>query len=122
VLAIAAAKLGWDPVAGCDHELPAVEAAAANAAANGVDVAVELTNLREAVPPAAAVTANLTAPLLIPLAERMAAGAIAVPERMVLSGLLGTERDRVAAAYETAALHVEVELADGDWAALLLAR
>ena len=123
VLAIAAAKLGWDPVAGCDHELPAVEAAAANSAVNGVDVAVERTNLREAVPPpAAAVTANLTAPLLIPLAERMAAGAIAVPERMVLSGLLGTERDRVAAAYETAALHVEVELADGDWAALLLAR
>ncbi|HEX2388533.1 MAG TPA: 50S ribosomal protein L11 methyltransferase [Solirubrobacterales bacterium] len=123
VLAIAAAKLGWDPVAGCDHELPAVEAAAANAAANGVDVSVERTNLREAVPPSAAtVTANLTAPLLIPLAERMAAGAIAVPERMVLSGLLGTERDRVAATYEAAALSVEVELADGDWAALLLAR
>ena len=123
VLAIAAAKLGWDPVAGCDHELPAVEAAAANAAANGVDVAVERTNLREAVPPpAATVTANLTAPLLIPLAERMAAGAIAVPGRMVLSGLLGTERDRVAATYEAAALSVEVELADGDWAALLLAR
>ena len=123
VLAIAAAKLGWDPVAGCDHELPAVEAAAANAAVDGVDVAVERTNLREAVPPSAAtVTANLTAPLLIPLAERMAAGAIAVPERMVLSGLLGTERDRVAATYEAAALSVEVELADGDWAALLLAR
>ena len=123
VLAIAAAKLGWDPVAACDHELPAVEAAAANAAANGVAVAVERTNLREAVPPpAATVTANLTAPLLIPLAERMAAGAIAVPGRMVLSGLLGTERDRVAAAYEAAALNVEVELADGDWAAFLLAR
>ena len=123
VLAIAAAKLGWDPVAGCDHELPAVEAAVANAAANGVDVTVERANLREAVPPAAAtVTANLTAPLLIPLAERMAAGAIAVPERMVLSGLLGTERDRVAVAYGAAALDVEIELADGDWAALLLAR
>ena len=71
---------------------------------------------------AATVTANLTAPLLIPLAERMAAGAIAVPERMVLSGLLGTERDRVTAAYEAVALRVELELADGDWAALLLAR
>ena len=43
VLAIAAAKLGWDPVTGCDHEPAAVEAAAANAAANGVEVAVELS-------------------------------------------------------------------------------
>ena len=81
MLAIAAAKLGWDPVAGCDHEPAAVEAAAANAAANGVEVAVERINLREqAPPPAATVTANLTAPLLIPLAERIAAGAIAAPE------------------------------------------
>ena len=31
VLAIAAAKLGWDPVSGYDHEAPAIEAAAANA-------------------------------------------------------------------------------------------
>ena len=38
VLAIAAAKLGWEPVAGCDHEAAALEAAAANAAANGVEL------------------------------------------------------------------------------------
>ena len=89
VLAIAAAKLGWDPVSGCDHEPAAVEAAAANAAANGADVAVERLNLREQAPPAApTVVANLTAPLLVPLAERMAAGEIAVPGRMVVSGLL----------------------------------
>ncbi len=48
VLAIAAAKLGWDPVTGCDHEPAAVEAAAANAAANGVEVAIERVNLRDA--------------------------------------------------------------------------
>ena len=38
VLAIAAARLGWAPVEGCDHEAAAVEAAAANAAANGVEI------------------------------------------------------------------------------------
>ena len=38
MLAIAAAKLGWAPVPGYDHEPAAIEAAAANAAANGVDL------------------------------------------------------------------------------------
>ena len=36
VLAIAAAKLGWGPVTGYDHEPAAIEAARANADANGV--------------------------------------------------------------------------------------
>lgn len=123
VLAIAAAKLGWAPVLACDHEPAAVEAAAANAAANGAAVAVERLNLREAAPPAAAtVVANLTAPLLVPLAGRIAAGEIALPERMIVSGLLGSERDRVAGAYREAGLRVEDELAAGEWAALLLGR
>ncbi len=52
VLAIAAAKLGWGPVEGYDHELPALEAAAANAAANGVDLALQRINLRETLPAA----------------------------------------------------------------------
>ena len=38
VLAIAAAKLGWDPVRGYDHEPASIEAATANAAANGVEI------------------------------------------------------------------------------------
>ena len=39
VLAIAAAKLGFGPVSGCDHELAALDAAEENAAANGVEIA-----------------------------------------------------------------------------------
>jgi len=122
VLAIAAAKLGWDPVTGCDHEPAAVEAAAANAAANGVVIAVERVNLRDEAPPAPTVTANLTAPLLVPLAERIAAGAIPAPEHLVVSGLLSAERERVVAAYRHAGLGVEESLASGEWAALLLIR
>ncbi|MFN8114003.1 MAG: 50S ribosomal protein L11 methyltransferase [Solirubrobacterales bacterium] len=119
VLAIAAAKLGWEPVTGCDHEPAAVEVAAANAAANGAAVSVGRLNLREEVPPEApTVVANLTAPLLLPLASRMAAGEIAVPRRMIVSGLLRTERERVVAAYEAAGLVVEDGIEDGDWAAL----
>ena len=84
---------------------------------------VERANLREEVPPAApTVVANLTAPLLIPLAERMAAGSIEVPQRMILSGLLRTERDRVVAAYGSAGLVVGETGESGDWAALLLSR
>src|ERR1700744_597122 len=41
LLAIAAAKLGWDPVSGYDHEEPSIEAAGANAAANGVSLKLE---------------------------------------------------------------------------------
>lgn len=119
VLAIAAAKLGWSPVSGCDHEPAAVEVAAANAAANGAAVAVERLNLREQVPPAApTVVANLTAPLLVPLAERMEAGEIAVPGRMVVSGLLLSERDRVTASFGAAGLAVEEGIESGDWAGL----
>ena len=65
VLAIAAAKLGCAPVLACDSELAAVEAAAENAAANGVEIELERLNLRRAPPPPApTLVANLTAPLL----------------------------------------------------------
>jgi len=121
VLAIAAAKLGWGPVVGCDHEEAAVEAARANAEANDADVRVERINLREEAPPEApTIVANLTAPLLLPLGARIAAGEIARPRRMVLSGLLVGERDRVAGAYAAAGLEVERAVESGDWAALSL--
>ncbi|GIK77185.1 MAG: 50S ribosomal protein L11 methyltransferase [Thermoleophilia bacterium] len=123
VLAIAAAKLGWAPVVACDHEQAAIEAATANARANDVEVAVRRVNLREqAPPPAAAVTANLTAPLLLSLAARMAAGAVAIPDRLAVSGVLAHELDGVTAAFGAAGLAPETELAGGDWAALLLTR
>ena len=72
VLAIAAAKLGWDPIHGYDHEPPALEAAAANAAANGVELALERINLRERLPALAPTTvANMTAPILRAVAEQL---------------------------------------------------
>ena len=121
VLAIAAARLGFSPVVACDHEQSAVDAARANARENGVEVEVERLNLRESAPPEApTVVANLTSPLLLPLAARIAAGEIASPGRMVLSGLLVSERDEVAGAYAAAGLEVERAIESGDWAALSL--
>src|SRR3954453_18208935 len=72
VLAIAAARLGWGPVTGLDHERASVEAAGANAAVNGVAVDVRRWDLRvDDVPTAPVVLANLVRPLLLVLADRL---------------------------------------------------
>jgi len=74
VLTIAAAKLGWSPIHGYDHEKPAIEAATANAAANHVEATFELTDLRQNLPPfAPTVVANLTAPVLRIVASQLTA-------------------------------------------------
>jgi ribosomal protein L11 methyltransferase len=119
VLAIAAAKLGWGPVRGYDHEPAAIEAAAANAAANGVEVHLERMNLRERLPDLApTAVANMTAPILKAVAGRVEDA----PERLVCSGLLPAEQDEVAAAFAAAGLAEVDRRQDGDWAALLLRR
>src|SRR5436190_18088281 len=72
VLAIAAAKLGWSPVMGCDREEASLETAQANAEANGVELAVERIDVREQPPPVApTVAADLTANLLVNCAEQL---------------------------------------------------
>ncbi len=69
VLAIAASKLGWTPIRAYDHEPAAIEAAAANAAANSVDLSLQRANLREELPELAPTTvANMTAPILLAVA------------------------------------------------------
>jgi ribosomal protein L11 methyltransferase len=118
VLAIAAAKLGWEPVSAVDHEAAAVEAARENAAANGVEVAVERANLREGLPDLApTVVANLTAPLLREVAGRLERP----PERLILSGMLGGEVEDVSAAFSASGHEVRERRDSGDWSALLLA-
>jgi ribosomal protein L11 methyltransferase len=139
VLAIAAAKLGWNPVHGYDHESPAVEAAIANAAANGVEAGFELIDLRERLPGLAPTTvANMTSPILLEIAKRLVDGdrggvrrslpavappdSPAIPSTLLLSGLLPSELDDVAAAFGPAGLVEAERRRDGDWAALLLRR
>jgi ribosomal protein L11 methyltransferase len=119
VLAIAAAKLGWDPVCGCDSEPAALEAAAQNARVNTVELELTRVNLREQDPPdAPALIANLTAPLL----ESVAARIRRPPRFMVCSGLLADEADRVRTALRGAGLEPFRELSRGDWTALLCRR
>jgi ribosomal protein L11 methyltransferase len=116
VLAIAAAKLGWDPVIGLDHERESVEATAANAAANGVEIEVRRFDLRsEPVPPAPTIVGNLLRPLLLALELS------APPRTLVASGLLAHEGDEVAAAFAQRGLGEARRLEADGWLALVLA-
>jgi ribosomal protein L11 methyltransferase len=119
VLAIAAAKLGWGPVRAYDHEPAALEAAAANAAVNEVELALERINLRERLPALAPTTvANMTAPIL----KAVAAQLEEVPDTLVCSGLLPAELDETAATFARCGLAEAERRREGDWAALLLRR
>jgi len=123
VLAIAAARLGWDPVIGVDHEAESVEATLANAAANSVAVGAERFDLRRGgpVPTAALVVANLLLPLLLDVARIGFAGS--APQLMIASGLLTAQADRVSEAFATAHGLREIERrSSGEWSALLLAQ
>jgi len=139
VLAIAAVKLGWSPVRGYDHEAPAIEASATNAAANGVEVQLERMNLRERLPSLAPTTvANMTAPVLREVAKglvgrgrggvRRSLPAVAPPDSpltpsiLILSGLLPNELDDMVEAFAPLGLSEASRRRDGDWAALLLRR
>lgn len=115
VLAIAAAKLGYSPVAAFDSDAAAIGATRANARDNGVVLdRVERWDLRrESPPPARTVVANLMRPLLLQLAPGLER-----PDALVLSGLLDEEADEVAAAFVP--LRQTRKLSEKGWAALLL--
>ncbi|HWH10546.1 MAG TPA: 50S ribosomal protein L11 methyltransferase [Solirubrobacteraceae bacterium] len=120
VLGIAAAKLGWDPVVGTDHDPESVAATLENAAANGVSVEARLLDLRrDETPPAATMTANLLAPLLQDLAVRMTDP----PVRLIAGGLLHDQVDAVTRAFADRQGLVELDRRhEGEWAAVLLGR
>jgi len=118
VLAIAAARLGFAPVTAVDNDPVALEATRANARTNGVELdRVDRIDLRERpAPDADTVTANLTRPLLLRVAELMAER----PRALIVSGLLDGEADEAASAF--APLVERRRLSSGGWSAVLLTR
>ncbi len=117
VLAIAAGRLGFEPVLGLDIDRAAVEATQENAARNGVELEVRRFDLRsEQLPPAGTVAANLLAPLLLDWAAR----ADRLPPRVIASGLLEPEGDTVAAAFAEHGLAESARRVSGGWLALVL--
>jgi ribosomal protein L11 methyltransferase len=119
ILAVAAAKLGFEPVLACDVDRVAVDAARAAAVANGVELTASRCDLRLAPGPwAPTVLANLVRPLLL----EVAAGLERPPERLIASGLEAGEVDEVAAAFAGRGLPLAARR-DGDgWSAILLTR
>jgi ribosomal protein L11 methyltransferase len=127
VLAIAAARLGFAPVLGLDHELESVEAARQNAAENGAEIEVRRFDLRtQALPWIDAaqrprgplvVVANLLRPLLSELAGTMPRP----PTHLIAGGLLREEVDEVAGAFAERLRLRECERRErGEWAAVWL--
>jgi ribosomal protein L11 methyltransferase len=144
VLAIAAAKLGWSPVTGYDHEPAAIEASAANAAVNGAEIRFERQNLRESLPELAPTcVANMTSPILKSIAAALQGlsgetgrnlpavvrpglprepSPAHLPKVLVLSGILPTELNEVAESFAPSGYAEQGRRLMGDWAALLLRR
>jgi ribosomal protein L11 methyltransferase len=121
VLAVAAAKLGWSPVLGLDHEEESVQATRDNAAVNDVRVEARRFDLLHdgPVPGAATVVANLLRPLLLRVAADGFTGE--APRALIASGLLAHEADEIAAAFERQfGLAEHARRQSGEWAALLV--
>jgi ribosomal protein L11 methyltransferase len=119
VLAIAAAKLGFEPVEAVDYDQLSVDATIENARVNAVELATSRVNLRETPGPyAPTVCANLLRPLLLEVAR----GLERPPERLIVSGLLREEADEVAAAFAPRGLEERERRSCGEWSALLLER
>jgi ribosomal protein L11 methyltransferase len=120
VLAIAARKLGFDPVTAVDHDPLAVRATIANARANGVGLAVGRRAIgRDRLPPANGVLANLTATVLAALVEALAPSP---PAWAIVSGLRPSELPEVARRYEAIGLRRTAVAGDEAWVAALLER
>jgi ribosomal protein L11 methyltransferase len=124
VLAIAATRLGYKPVLALDNDPASLRAAIDNARANRVEIEVRRHDLRvDPVPEAGTVAANLLGPLLRAWAASLArAGAGAVPQRLIASGLLAHEADGVAEAFGAVGLREVARRASGEWAALVMER
>jgi ribosomal protein L11 methyltransferase len=120
VLALAAARLGFEPVLACDHDPAAVAATEAAAQANGIaGLVVARRDLRAAPGPwAPTVVANLVRPLLLDVATRLERP----PERLVASGLETGEVDEVADAFDRHDLGLTARRDGHGWSAILLTR
>ena len=119
VLSIAALLLGAERAFGTDIDEEAVEVSLENAAINGVGERFEaIAQERPAVSePYPIVLANIESRVLVPLAREIAE-TVEVGGKLILSGLLEDEAEKIEVAYpgfRRAALHQE-----RDWIALIL--
>jgi len=118
-LAIAAARLGWEPVAALDRVPAAVEAARANAARNGVAVECAVADLESEGFPAKELLLINAPP---PVHARVAVEAGSEVRWVIVSGIVGAEVPAVRDAYAAVGFEQAAGYENDSWAALLLER
>lgn len=128
VLAMAAARLWPVTVLASDIDPVAVDTAAANVIANGLDGRVECLEaagfdhpMLEGAAPYDLVLANILKQPLIDLAPDMARH-VAPAGRIIMSGILTTQADEVVAAYRKAGFAPDRRDDMGDWTTLVMTR
>ena len=128
VLAMAAARLWHVTVLASDIDPVAVDTAAANVIANGLDGRVECVEaagfdhpMLERAAPYDLVLANILKQPLIDLAPDMARH-VAKDGRIVMSGILTTQADEVTAAYQAVGFAPDRRDDMGDWTTLVMIR
>ena len=122
ILSIAAAKLGYSPVAGFDVDQEAVDASSENAALNGANVEYFKYGLgarvKRVLPKADLVAANILGPLLIRFADEIVP---CVGRRIIISGILSEIYPEVLSAYVSRGLVEVSRRTIGEWTTGLLA-
>jgi ribosomal protein L11 methyltransferase len=119
VVAIAAARMGWDPVFGLDFDQRAVDSTRANAERNGVAVRAVLADLREIPPPPAR---TLVANVPLEVHERIATALSPDTGHVIASSLTAAQEAAATAAYARAGLVGDGRRIAAGWATLRLAR
>ena len=128
VLAMGAARIWPNPVLASDIDEVAVDVAAANAKANGLEgrvICLEAAGFGHpelaAKAPYDIVFANILKAPLVDLAPDMGAN-IAAGGHAILSGILNEQADEVVAAYDAAGFDVHTREEIGEWTTLTLTR
>lgn len=120
ILAVAAAKLGYEPVCACDIDPDAIRVARANARRNRVSGKIRFARANLARLPLRSkrrfdvVCANLTADLLL-AQQRRILNRLAPEGLVVLAGILASEFPSVQRAYESAGLRLTSSRLKGEW-------
>jgi ribosomal protein L11 methyltransferase len=121
VLAIAARALGADRALGVDHDADAIRCANENLALNPTPIGAGAVTfklrdlIRDSLPSAGVVTANLTGALLCRTAPALLQ-ALDPGGYLILSGILTSERDQVVAAFS--GLELTWEAVEDEWVGL----
>jgi ribosomal protein L11 methyltransferase len=124
ILSVAAVKLGAGSVLALDNDPIAVEAATRNAASNGAErqVDVRLGSLQDVVGAFDLIVVNILAPVILQFVEDGLIDRLVVGGCIIAAGILDTQSDAVAGAFDAHGAPVVARACETDWVALTAIR